>query len=354
MNKFILIIIISVLTLFSCKKDKSQSTEQAVFDKQQMLKCIYNNYILVKIQDFKIKIQELDNMVDVFNNSPSLENLENIRNSWKIASRVFKESNVYNIGVIKNTYSYPRIETRPANNIFIENNIDTSSVIHNSYFDNIGFSSKGLGCIEYLIFHNTDSVIINEFSNNIRKSYLKGAINDIQKNISIISETWSNIYYNRFYTYTSHGIESSINILVNRFVEVVEKIYQDKLGKPLGKKDNVIDFNKTEASLSEESINFIKYELNAIESAFNNGFYSYLDAMNLNKGNNKLSQSIKDKIQDIKSKISSISSLEQDIISGANNSEQLYNKFRDLLVLLKVDVVSGLNIIIVINDNDGD
>jgi hypothetical protein len=46
--------------------------------------------------------------------------------------------------------------------------------------------------------------------------------------------------------------------------------------------------------------------------------------------------------------------LEDSIENDYVQSEELYNEFKELLILLKVDVISGLNIIFVINDNDGD
>lgn len=353
MIKFNILLIGMILFFSACKR--KEIVQKDTFDKEQMLKEIADDYILKRIQAFEVLLSELQTAVDTFVDSVSLDNLKEAKYKWKLANRVYKESRVFNIGAIKETYSHLRIETRPANPIFIENNIsDSLSVIDDAYFETIGFSSKGFGGIEYLLFHDIPHNIVNEFQDEQRKKYLKWAVQDVKKNIEVISNTWETVYYNQFYTSTTPGIESSVNILVNKLVEVTEKIYQEKLGKPLGKKDGVVDASKTEAPISRQSVYFINYELNAIEQVFKKGLYSYLDDMSLTNNEEKLSKVIQLQIQEIRTIIGGIESLEEDISAQTGKTEELYNEFKELLVLLKVDVVSGLNILFVINDNDGD
>ncbi len=348
------ILFITIIFFFSnCKR--KEKIEENTFDKQQMLKDIADNYILQRIEAFEIVLGELEEAVEGFVDSVTLNQLDKVKYKWRIANSVYKECRAFNIGAVKETYSHLRIETRPANPNFIENNIaDSLAVINDGYFETIGFSSKGFGGIEYLLYHDTPQNIISEFQDEQRRNYLKWAIQDIKKNMGVIVSTWEMSYYNQFYTSVSTGIESSVNIIVNKLVEVTEKIYQEKLGKPLGKKDGIVDANNTEAPLSRQSVNFINHELNAIEQVFKNGLYHYLDAMKLTKDEEKLSKVIQLQIQAIRTTIGGIESIEEDILNQTGKSEELYNEFKELLVLLKVDVISGLNIVFVINDNDGD
>ncbi|MCT4581282.1 MAG: imelysin family protein [Flavobacteriales bacterium] len=353
MTKYNILLITILLVFATCKR--KETIKENTFDKEMMLRGIADNYILQRIKAFDQVAVELEEAVALFVDSVTLNHLEVVKHQWKVTNRIYKECRIYNIGAIKETYAHLRIETRPANSSFIENNIaDSLAVIDDTYFETIGFSSKGLGGIEYLLFHDTPQNVMNEFQEERRKAYLKGAVDDVTKNMSMISNTWRDSYYQQFCTAVTPGLESSVNLIVNKLVEVTEKIYQEKLGKPLGKKDGIVDANRTEAPLSRQSVHFIQHELTAIEHTFKNGLYDYLDAMKLTKNNEKLSKVIQLQIQKIQTTIGKIDSIEEDISNQTGKSEVLYDEFKTLLVLLKVDVISGLNIIFMINDNDGD
>lgn len=354
MNKKTIFILLAMLAMLSCRRKVELVQEDDGFDKSKMLSSIANNYILKRLNHFSIILNKLEATADEFNNAPSLLTLEKVKNNWKETNRIWKECKLYNIGEVKDTYAHLRIETRPSNQSFIELNIADTTLIDNLYFETIGFSSKGLGAIEYLLLHDVESVVLNEFNQNRRKLYLKWAIDDMKKNLLMINNAWNQGYLTNFKNSVTPGITSSINIIVNKLVELNEKIYQTKIGFPIGKKNGIIDASKTEAPISKESLKFIEHNLISIEQTFELGLYSYIDYLKLKKDSKSLSNALREQIKQIKTLITSMDNLEDSIESHYVQSEELYNEFKELLILLKVDVISGLNIIFVINDNDGD
>lgn len=354
MNKLIVLTILTLLIFNACRRKIELATEEDSFNKTELLTVLADNYILKKLSDFSLELTELESSVNEFNTMPSTLVLESVKNNWRKTNRLWKECSLFNIGEVKDTYAHLRIETRPENQSFIELIIADTVTLDSLYFETIGFSSKGLASIEYLLFHDEETIVINEFSQSRRKEYLKWAVNDIQKNLDLINSTWNGGYLEVFKTATTPGINSSINIVVNKLVELNEKIYQTKLGFPIGKKNGIIDATKTEAPLSKESLSFIESNLNSIEQPLALGLYNYMDYLSLEKGSEPLSDVIREQIQQIKTQLNSMSNLEDAIVNDYAQTELLYNQFKELLILLKVDVVSGLNIIFVINDNDGD
>lgn len=354
MKKKAIAILLTVLTIIACRRKEELVYEEDGFDKTEMLTSIANNYILVRLTDFDNALTGLTSSAEEFNNNPTLLQLQEVKENWRITNRIWKECKLFNIGAIKDTYAHLRIETRPENQSFIENNIADTILIDSLYFETIGFSSKGLAAIEYLLFHDVESVILTEFSQSNRQLYLKWGIDDVDKNLSLIQNSWNNSYLNVFISSTTPGITSSINIVVNKLVELNEKIYQTKIGFPIGKKNGIVDVSKTEAPLSKESLKFIEHDLYSIEQTLELGLYDYITYLKIQKDSELLSEVIKSQISTIKAVIAQMDNLEGSIVSDYAKTEELYNEFKELLILLKVDVISGLNIIFVINDNDGD
>ena len=352
--------------VFSCKKDTPYFGE---FDKKTMLKNLAEEIYLKNYNNFNQQIQLLKTSCTNFTNTPNQVNLKNLQNNWKTAVLNWQLCRAGNQGDIEENYLHNKIETRPHNALFIENNINSSDIISSNYLDTKGSSSKGFGAIEYLIFdaQNNNQVVLDSFILGInhtrRKEYLEACVdNNIEKAI-LLEQEWTD-YKPVYISKTSNDIEGSTSKALNRLVSIIENLYVKKTGKPIGLNDDQLPHPElVEAPLSKTSLDLIKQDLIISYNMFfipdNENLLSmndYIDFLGVKYGDIKLTEAIKNKYNEIIQIIDNLPSLSLHDLVTANYHQisNLNQKLNELLILFKLDVASSMQITILLNDTDGD
>jgi predicted lipoprotein len=144
-------------------------------------------------------------------------------------------------------------------------------------------------------------------------------------------------------------------------VTLIEEIIISKLGNPLGDSNGgMIEPDRLEAHRSNYSKEIIQQHLIATHrcyrgefamTPFRVGFDDFLVLI----GSESLSLRIEAQFSDCQDKLDAIEgSIEDEIVTHPEGVIDLKNSFRDLLVLLKVDMANVLGSTITFNDNDGD
>lgn len=360
-------IVISTLLFFvSCNTDGiTESDYQIQYTRTAQLDNIYENEILVLSNDFIHKTTLLQTSVQEFKTTSSLENLTKTQASWIAALKVWKQLELYNLGAVENSFIHFEINRWATNTETIDEYIYGNETINDTFIASKGSSSKGISALEYLLFSSEENQeVLNSFTTDInferKLDYLEALAINLKTKADALLSIWKNDKDN-FISSIENGISGSQNQLTNAMITLIEEIIISKLGNPLG--DNtggVINIEALEATRSKSSLIIIQEHLTALKRCYNGSFleneinWGYDNYLYLIERED-LDVSIIAAFEACQTKIDAIKNpLIEEIISNPENVTNLRDAFRDLLVLIKVDMSNAIGTTVTINDNDGD
>lgn len=359
----------SFLTLFfiGCeKKGVSESEHQIQYYRKAQLKNIYENQIAKLTQSFTDETNLLIEATNSFKNKTDLTNLVTIQNQWKSVQLVWKQLELYDLGTISDNFITSEINRWPTDQKKINTNIASTDIINESYINTKGSSSKGISAIENLIYSITDdnATLLNTFTEDSlsvrRIQYLIALSENLHQNSLKLKTLWDSDQVS-FINSLENGISGSQNQVINAMVTLIEEIIITKLGKPLGDTNGgIIEAKRLEAYKSGFSKEIIQQHLTALQKCYTGDFTKTpfqigFDDFLILIGREKLATHIMNQFIVCQEKATAIKgSLKNEITSNPKNVTELKNAFRDLLVLLKVDMANVLGSTITFNDNDGD
>lgn len=356
----------------SCTKDVLEQKRN--FDRNEMLANIADNAILPYHLSFIEQTENLKTETENFSNNPSLNSLANVQEAWKSAVQVWRICELFNLGPIQSSYVHNKIDESPSNTTFIDNHIYGSGILDESYIENIGSNAKGIPALEYLLFNleNGNQTVIDSFTisnySSRRMEYTIALSQNLHSKAIKLHNIWAaegDNYYTEFIQSEGSDLGSSISMLANQMVTLIERVVQTKLGKPLGKASNMQGHPElVEALASGQSLQNIKDNLRSLELAFSGittanvdglGLDDYLDALKAKHDEETLPIAVKHQFELSYSALEEINEpLAVAVINDYQTVDNAYNELRNLLILLKVDVANNLAVTITFNDNDGD
>ncbi|GAA3508136.1 hypothetical protein GCM10022393_18330 [Aquimarina addita] len=352
--------------MISCEENGvSESAATIQYHRSAQLTNIYNNEISVLTKAFINETELLQQSAITFQQSTTSENLDATIALWKSSQSLWKQLELYDVGAIENTFISSEINFWPTNEIFINDNISGTATINEALITSLGASSKGISAIEYLLFSGDENTqILNSFTTSEnaerRKQYLTGLTQNLSAKSKELNDHWEN-YEEDFTSSLENGISGTQNQMINAMITLIEEIIITKLGNPLGDTNGgIIEAERLEGYYSEFSKEIIEQHVISLErcylgdfsqTPFRIGFDDFL----ILSGREILANQISDQFAVCKEELASISgSLEDEIIKNPDAVNDLKDTFRDLLVLVKVDMANILGSTITFNDNDGD
>jgi len=372
---------VNALNYDDSAKKEDGSCEFTPFDKGALLTNITENYILPSIQEYKSKIESLDNSINNFTSNPSEENLENVRTEWRNALLTWQDISFINIGVADYSYLINNTNQFPADTTSIDESISSGAW----NFDNAQFnSSKGFPALDYLLYKRglTNSEILTNLSMENAKNYLTAISDDLLQNSIEIHDDWvskKSEFINNNATDLSGNESSStgesVSVIINKFCEHYEFwVRRGKLGLPLGK------FNQfsgqemphlVECYHYGQSLPFLIRSVESIKKYINGfnyttgidgpGFDDYMNFVEASFVNSTTSESenlsvaINNQFDEIISKLNALNDpLSVEVVSNKSAVEEAYEPMQDLVPKIKVDMTSALGVLITYADNDGD
>lgn len=370
-NKKTLIIlpsfVISILLfLVSCDSDGiTESDYQIQYTRTAQLDNIYENEILVLSNQFIQKTTLLQTSVQEFKTTTSLENLTKTQADWIAALKVWKQLELYNLGAVENSFIHFEINRWATNTETIDEYILGNETINDTFIASKGSSSKGISALEYLLFSSEENQeVLSSFTTDLnferRLDYLEALAINLKTKADALLSIWKNDKDN-FISSIENGISGSQNQLTNAMITLIEEVIISKLGNPLG--DNtggLINIEALEATRSKSSLIIIQEHLTALKRCYNGSFleneinWGYDNYLYLIERED-LDVTIIAAFETCQTKIDAIKNpLIEEIISNPENVTNLRDAFRDLLVLIKVDMSNAIGTTVTINDNDGD
>ncbi|MDB5274306.1 MAG: Imelysin [Chitinophagaceae bacterium] len=379
MNKYILLIIIFIAFIFSCKKNKDndsapQSADSTVIKQQQaILANIGGNLIVPSYADFVVNSDSLTSKCKAFCANPTLTTLTAAQDAWKEAKRSWKRCEIFNnFGPGETTFIKDAVDYSSINTSRIASNISspaTPADIDSVYIEANPSTSKGLVTLEYLLFDRTDNNTIvtnyttaSSFEN--RKAYLSGLCKNLHDKATFIYNQWAlgkGNYVTIFETNTKNDISGSLSLLVNSMIQQVDAVKTNKIGDPLGATSGTITPTAVEAYYSRYSFACIQENLACVQYLMTGKGYGSMNGsgISLLLNNNEQQRAVYNEITtnlsgDMTDITSIIVPLDQAVLDHNTTVSDLYNSTKLLVKMLRLDLASALQISVTYTDNDGD
>lgn len=359
-------ILASLLIFISCNTDGiTESEYQIQYTRTAQLENVYENEILVLSNEFIQQTSLLETSIQEFKTTPTLVNLTKTQASWLATLKVWKQLELYNLGAVENSFIHFEINRWPTNSETINEHINGTETINEAFIASKGSSAKGISALEYLLFSSEENQeILNSFTTELnferRLDYLLSLSNNLKTKANVLLSLWENDKSD-FISSVENGISGSQNQLTNAMITLIEEVIISKLGNPLGNNTGgIINLDDLEASRSKTSLVIIQEHLSALKKCYNGDFleneinWGYDNYLGLIERDD-LDLSIIEAFNNCQTKIDAIHNpLTLELINNPENAENLQDAFRDLLVLIKVDMSNAIGTTVTINDNDGD
>lgn len=358
--------------LSSCNNDDLSNEDN--FDRGEMLENIGNNIILPAFDQFESATSQLQSTITTLTGEVNQANLDVVQDAWLNTIVTWKYAEMFMFGPVDQMVAAPGIDNWRADNVTntlgIEEAIDTNQEINASYIEGIGATRKGLPAIEYLLFNfeEGDQAILDQLNaSENRRAYLSALSERVNQIATAVNEAWKpggGNYIETFTGSTGKSAASSVNVLANEFLMLIERVKNHKLGIPLGKRSmGTLLPENVEARFSAESLVLMQRNIDAIEDVFlgtgasgdQQGYADYLNALNAEYNGQPLADVIANQIEDLRASVSAINDPLKTALEIQNAQvEEAYNAAQRLVVFTKTDMMSNLGLLVTYTDNDGD
>lgn len=368
----IFLILITAMLIFACSKDDDTKTEpDNTFYRTAILTNWAENIIVPSYIDYQSKTVTLSNDVISFNSNPNTANLQIVRNSWLAAYKSYQYISMFGIGKAEEIYFKEATNSYPTDLNGITTNITSATY---DFSKPSQFSKQGLPALDYLLngLATSDALIVDFYSTNANainyKKYLIDVANKLKSNAELIVLDWNSGFKAKFIAGSDSSVDGYINKTTNNFVKNLEKdIRTGKLGIPSGVfSGGTLYPNKVEAFYKNDVSKILLNEsLKAARDFFNGKYFnsnttgeslkSYLDFVNANPNNQKLSEIINNQFAIILSVNNNLNDSFSTQISNDNlKMIASYDALQRNVIFTKIDMMQALNVKIDYVDSDGD
>lgn len=347
-----------LFSLFSCGSE-TEDPCAVEFDQLALLENVADNFISPAYNNLQTKVDSLNDAVNAFCAQPDASKLQALKSSWLSANIAFQNAKIYEFGPAEDYQLRSSLNNYPVFTSRLEYAV--SNQTYNLEIDSFAYT-RGFPALDYLLHHDSEAQILNEFADTARQNYLKAVSQQIKQKVDWTQDGWS-AYANSFKTTEGLAVGSPLSLLVNQLNQNYELFKNNKLGTPVGAKVSYIAApEKTEAYYSGQSLILAQTTLNASQALFNGGngqgLDDYLDATAVQKDGRPLSQLINEQFDAASSALDALNgqSLADNIRNNFEACKSAYAQAQNQVVYLKTDLpaVLCINITYADNTDDGD
>jgi len=223
MSKFyqlgiILLFVTASLTWIGCGDDEPATGTQINddFDRSAMLEHWVDGFIIPGYRSYSLAIDSLRSKSSSFVSNPSISTLNNLRNSYRFAYNAWQEVSMFEIGKAEEISLRNFTNIYPTNTEEILNNISSAS--YNLELPST-ISQQGFPAIEYLIYGIvvTDQEVVDLYNNDDRfKDYLIDLTDRLSTLTNIVYTDWTSGYafssFQNFFSGDSKYIGSGLSL----------------------------------------------------------------------------------------------------------------------------------------------
>ena len=348
---------------------KDAPCEYADFDKSEMLTNICDNYIIPSYNEFNIQSNSLNSKINDFITTPTISNLNTLRNQWKEALLCWQDVSFIEFGPAEYILLKNQVNIYPVDTTLVFSNINSGSYNLQSAQN---YDSKGFQALDYLLFQPgfSDQDHVDYFENNSNaRTYLQDIGNDITSNSQYVVDQWTS-YQTTFKSNSESNAQgSSVSNIINGLCFYHETyMRKGKFGLPLGVFNGFSQQEMPElvecyyygqslpfAIRAYESMKKYINGTSYIGSTNSVGLDDYMDFVGATQNSTTLSSVISNQIDLIVDNLNLLNDpLSNEIMNSKPAISECYSKMQQLVPYTKVDMTSALGVLITYQDNDGD
>lgn len=371
MKKILLFLGCIAIVVACSSNDGGEGTEGNNYNRTALLTNWADNIIVPAYENYQAKVQLFLTDANTFTTSPTEANLQATRTSWLEAYKAYQYVAMYVMGKSEEISLKERTNTYPANATGIEANI--ASGVYD--FDLLSqFDKQGFPALDYMLngLADSDASILAFYTSNTNatqyRAYLTDVATALKVNIDAVVTDWNSGFRDTYVNNNGVSINSSVNKTTNIFVKNFEKdVRTGKIGIPSGVfssgtlfPEKVEGFYKND--ISKELLNVA---VKATQDFFNGKHFantttgeslkSYLDYLNANRNDQKLSDIINNQFATIITVNNTlINSFSEQIVADNSKMINAYDALQQNVVYIKLDMMQALGITIDYVDGDGD
>jgi len=349
----------------------AQDEQEEAFTQGAMLENIGNQIIMPLHTAFYQRTAALHNLAQAFADDPTAESLQALQQQWRGTVLLWEQVTIFRLGRAFVNHSRIANET-PPNVEFIESLIAEPRIIDAEFIGTLGSNMIGLRTLEYLLFNSgaPDDVLARFSEGNSgaqRRRYLLIVTEVLQQDAQALLDMWSPDAQNYLRTFIVSddptSVRQSTSMLANEMIYSMENVVQMSLHEPLGMGTGIVRPVAVPAPYSGFSMPMIRAYFEAFRATFNGnvegqtglGFDDYLNNLGVMYNDLPMADEINREIDEI---LLAIDAVDQTMDIALNETPDkittIYEEARDLVLLMKIDMMTHLGLTITFTDSDGD
>ncbi len=358
------------ITLLSCSSDDGGSATPAdSFDRGAMLVNWADNIILPSYDAYQSDLATLETATAAFITSPDQTNLDALRVAMTEAYTSWQYVAPFNFGKAEADFLYNNTNIFPCDATAID-----TALLAGSFNLDLPSSNtmQGFPAIDYLVsgIASTDADILVLYTGSnasLYTEYFQSVVTKLKDRTDVVVADWNGGYRDSYVASTGNTATSSVNVTVNKFIQYYESnLRTGKVGIPVGAFTSSTFPEKVEAYYTNTLSKELCVEaLKACQDFFNGKYYtsnttgeslsSYLAALGTESGGIALNNTIDGQFSTAITSINGLSnSFSEQVINDSATMLSAYDELQSLVVYLKTDMVSAMDISVSYVDNDGD
>ena len=344
------------VVLIACKKDDPPEE----FDRGAMLTNMATAVIKPQLNTCSNKLNDLHTAAQNFVATPDAGALAILKTNFTDAYVSFELIKMFDFGPMMTYAIKASMNTYPTDTSQIQANISSGSYILTA-LENV--PAIGFPSLDYLLYHASETAVIDEFTVGVnasnRKIYLTDITSKMKTEFALMLSAWVN-YEAEFVTADGNDVGGSTSILFNEWLKDIELLKNAKIGIPAGQQTGGLTLpHYTEGYYSQISIELAKANVAGLKNVFLGaagiGFDDYIIDVEAEGTTVSLADNIIAQFDLVTQKLDAIGNPLSDKVdtnpSGVNDA---YLEIKKLLTYCKTDVSSILGLLITFQDNDGD
>lgn len=360
----------TLFLIVSCTNNGPSGPNADDFNREAILVNWADNIIIPAFTDLSKSTGQLHADATFFTETPTVQNLQALRDSWRNAYLTFQQVSMFETGKAMEVRFRDNLNIYPTDTTEIKENVRSAS--YNLELPSLN-DSQGFPALDYLLngLAENESEILSYYTTNTNAEEYKTYLTDLTFRIDSLTgkvlNNWTSSYRDEFVANSGNGANSSIDMMVNDYILYIEKYLRaGKIGIPAGVFSGSPLSSHVEGFYDAEISKALFMEsLNAAQNFFNGRHYGsnetgeslafYLTFLNTMKQGTDLTSLINAQFDTVNTQAQKLNAnLVQQIRTDNSLMLSTYDRLQMNVVYLKVDMLQALNINVDYVDADGD
>lgn len=335
------------------------------FDRRAMFVSLADTVIEPQYADYAAEAMGLASAMEAYCESPDETALGESRAAWRATRTAYLRTEAHAFGPAMDERIEGQIDFRPTRTGTIETNVSASDAITDAWIDGLGVAGKGLPALEYLLYPPEGDALTR--LTDRRCDYAAALARHLVRQGTRLVDAWSADGDDYRAAMVDAGDGSAVyenqhavvSVLVNELFATLEDLKLNRLGGPLGFREDPADPAAVESPYAGHSVAGVIATLEGVLAIWT-GSYAGVDGMGLSAYvaafDPELADRLGRELQEIIDLLYGVEPPLTDRIGDGDltDAELAYDALRAAERTLGSDVAMTLSVTVTFTDNDGD